>query len=331
MIKDWIERYVYAVGERLPKGQREDIEKEIHSLILDALDEKVAGKKEKHGQGDTATEEDVLAVLDNFGNPQEMASNYLPHRRYLIGPELFHTYLMVMKIVLAVVAFGLGVATFVSIVVNGTEVVENLIKLPLQFISGAISVVGTITIVFALIQYYDSDRTLPGARKKDDWNSRDLTPVPLPTNRLKRSSMIAEICFMVVVMVAINFFLDYFAVFSLGQGKTTSIPLFNLQVVSSYIPYFNLLLFFGIIWSAYKLKLGEWTNGARVGSIILSLGGVLIFVIFATNPAIFNPALGESLLGVINLGLRVVMAIVILTTAYDIFNHLIKMMKNTVK
>ncbi len=326
-MQDWIERYVYAVGERLPRGQRADIEKELYSLILDAVDDKVAGKKEEHGPGYTANEDDVIEVLEGFGSPREVASNYLPQRRYLIGPELFDTYTMVLKIVLAAVALGLGVATLVPIIVAGVPVLENLVKLPLQLFSGAISAVGSITIIFALIQYYGSESTLANAREKDEWRVRDLSPVPLPANRLKRSSIIAEICFMVLAIVAINFFLDYFAVFYLDRGETTFIHLFNLDVVRVYIPYFNVLLFLNIALSAYKLKLGQWNTGLRVGSVMLSLLGLLLLLVFFTNPAIFNPELGESLLAVTSLGARFVIAIVVLTTAYDIINHLVKMLK----
>lgn len=327
-MQDWIERYVYAVGEKLPKGQREDIEKELHSLILDALDEKVAGKKEEHGPDYTASEEDVLEVLKALGSPQEVASNYLPRRKYLIGPELFDTYTLVLKIVLAAVALGLGVATLVSIVVAEAPVLESLVQLPMRLFSGAISAVGAITIVFALIQYYGSEQALAEAREKEEWNVRDLPPVPLPANRLKRSSIIAEISFMVVAIVAINFFLDYFAVFFLEEGEATFIPLFNLEVVKGYLPYFNGLLLLGIAFSAYKLKRGQWTRGIRAVSVVLNLAGAVIFVVFAANQAIFNPELGEPLFAVTTLGIRVVIAIVILTTAYDIISHLITMLKN---
>ena len=327
-MQDWIERYVYAVGEKLPKGQRGDIEQELHSLIQDALDEKVAGKKEKHGPDYTATEEDVIEILEAFGSPQEVASNYMPRRRYLIGPELFDTYTLVLKIVLAAIALGLGVTTLVSIVVAGAPVLENLVQLPLRLFSAAVSAVGALTIVFALIQRYGSEQDLAKAREREKWRVRDLPPVPPPANRLKRSSIIAEMSFMVIVIVAINFFLDYFAVFILEQGEVTFIPLFNLEVVRGYIPYFSGLLLLGIALSAYKLKRGQWTRGIRAGSVILSLAGAVVFLVFATNEAIFNPELGEPLLAVTTLGIRIVIAIVILTTAYDIINHLVKMLKN---
>jgi len=326
-MQDWIERYVYAVGGKLPKGQRGDIEKELHSLILDALDEKVAGKKEKYGEDYTATEEDVLEVLKAFGSPREVANNYMSQRRYLIGPELFDTYTMVLKIVLTAVALGLGVATLVSIVVAEAPVLESLVQLPLRLFSGAISAVGAITIVFALIQYYGSEQTLADAREKEEWHVRDLPPVPLPANRLKRSSIIAEISFMVVAIVAINFFLDYFAVFFLEQGEATFIPLFNMEVVRGYLPYFNGLLLLGITLSAYKLKRGQLSKGIRAGTVVLSLAGALIFVLFATNEAIFNPELSEPLLAVTTLGIRLVIAIVILAAAYDIISHLVTMFK----
>lgn len=38
-----IDRYIYAVTKKLPQKQREDIEKELRTLIDDMLEERCAG------------------------------------------------------------------------------------------------------------------------------------------------------------------------------------------------------------------------------------------------------------------------------------------------
>ena len=325
-VTNWIERYIYAVGQRLPRGQREDIKKELHSLILDAVDEKVAINRQEYGQMYNTTEDDVIEVLENFGNPEEVASNYLPQTKYLIGPGLYHIYMMVLKIVLAAVGIGLTVATLVSVSFGQGPVVETLLKLPLQFIGGAISATGSITIVFALIQYFTAnDAVSTDIQLNEGWRVKDLPPVPLPSNQLKRSSIIAEICFISLAIVLVNLFLDRVAVFYVEQGATTFIPLFNMGIIRGYIPYINLLLLLSIALAVYKLKQAQWTITTRLGSIVLSLGWLTIIVKMALNEAIFNPALGEQLLSLTSIGIRFIIVIVIVATAYEIIVHIVNM------
>ena len=50
-----IERYIYAVGKKLPRKQREDIGKELTSLIMDELDARTGGGE--------PSKEDISAVL----------------------------------------------------------------------------------------------------------------------------------------------------------------------------------------------------------------------------------------------------------------------------
>ena len=55
MHQDLIERYIYAVIKTLPTRMREDVERELHSLISDMLEERC--------QDMPSTEHDVLVVL----------------------------------------------------------------------------------------------------------------------------------------------------------------------------------------------------------------------------------------------------------------------------
>lgn len=77
---EMIERYIYAVTQKLPQSQREDIAVELRGLIEDMVEERV---------GDTADEKVVEEVLLELGSPREMALKYTGKKRYLIGPELF--------------------------------------------------------------------------------------------------------------------------------------------------------------------------------------------------------------------------------------------------
>ena len=90
-----IEQYVSEVGENLPEKQRADLEKEIRSLIEDTLEER------SKSAGRPIDDDMIVEVLKEFGSPAKMAASYQP-ARYLIGPRLYPTFILVLKIVSAV-------------------------------------------------------------------------------------------------------------------------------------------------------------------------------------------------------------------------------------
>ena len=75
MHQDLIKRYIYAVTKTLPARMREDVEKELHSLISDMLEERC--------QDMPPTEHDVLVVLTELGRPAELAAKYRPERAFI--------------------------------------------------------------------------------------------------------------------------------------------------------------------------------------------------------------------------------------------------------
>ena len=100
-----LDRYIYDVGRRLPAKQREDIEKELKSLLLDALEARTGGAE--------PTEADMAAVLKEFGSPEEVAARYAGER-YVIGPRLYPTYRMVLGIGSGALALGLFISVFIG-------------------------------------------------------------------------------------------------------------------------------------------------------------------------------------------------------------------------
>lgn len=83
---DLLERYVHQVGRYLPPKERGEIQAELRSLIQDQLDDRYP---------DAPTDEQVAAVLNEFGDPRQMAASY-SGERYLIGPDLYPSLMMVL-------------------------------------------------------------------------------------------------------------------------------------------------------------------------------------------------------------------------------------------
>ncbi len=55
-----IDRYVYEVGRHLPRNNRSDIQAELRSSLIDALEDRA---------GHEPTEDEIVELLKEFGPP----------------------------------------------------------------------------------------------------------------------------------------------------------------------------------------------------------------------------------------------------------------------
>jgi hypothetical protein len=67
-----LSRYVHEVSRRLPKKQREDVARELHSLLRETFE---AGAAETGRQLSPTA---VALILKELGSPAEMARKYSP-------------------------------------------------------------------------------------------------------------------------------------------------------------------------------------------------------------------------------------------------------------
>ena len=91
-----IDRYVRAVGDNLPRGQRDDILRELTDSIHSRFED------EEATLGRPLVEAEEVAILRAYGHPMAVAARYRGDDRSvtfggrLIGPELFPTYMKVL-------------------------------------------------------------------------------------------------------------------------------------------------------------------------------------------------------------------------------------------
>ena len=91
-----IENYLYAVVRHLDYPKRENVKKELNSLILDVLEERTAGRE--------AQEADVYAALEEIGKPSELAEKYMEEgKNALLSGIYFRYYKRVLLLVLPLV------------------------------------------------------------------------------------------------------------------------------------------------------------------------------------------------------------------------------------
>jgi hypothetical protein len=160
-----IERYLHVIATWLPKEQRDDILAELGEDIHARISDREAEL------GRELTDDDVAAVLKEYGPPVVVAGRYLP-QRHLIGPAFFPMYTFVLKLVVLWILVPVFVLIVGPIVIAteanlGAGIVETVWSLVMDSVFST----GVITIVFALLERYDQ-------RILYKWDPRGLPRVP---------------------------------------------------------------------------------------------------------------------------------------------------------
>jgi hypothetical protein len=166
------ERYVEEVVRRIPADQRGDVADELRATIADMIDARIPP------DGDTRGDRDVeSAVLTELGDPIRLAARYADRPAMLIGPELYPTYIRLLKLLLTTV---LPIVTAVVVVL---DVFDNNLNSAIQAGIGTILTVGGqmvawLTLVFAVIER--SGAHGDAVRRTNRWTPADLPEVRRP-------------------------------------------------------------------------------------------------------------------------------------------------------
>lgn len=282
-----LDRYVTAVGKRLPRNLRGDIETEIRSTLEDMLED----RSRKTGQ--PADENMLKDVLVEYGAPDKVAASYLPER-YLIGPRLFPIFALVLKVVfgvlavLALVGFGIRAGTAGPWTLQSFA--ELLAKYAAEAFTGLISAFGNIVLVFAILQW-----VLPASEFEDEkegtpWNPASLLAEPEP-DHVGIWEPVWAIIFTVAAIIIFNFYPQIigFGYFSNGRltGDWHSVPILSAAFFS-YLPWLNILWGTQIVLSLVLLRQGRWWPLTRVFNILLNVAGIAVANAMLMGPALIN-------------------------------------------
>lgn len=273
---DLTQRYLYAVTKRLPAAQRADIEKELRGLIEDML-------VDRTGE-DEPTQKDVTEVLLELGKPAELAAKYRGSKNYLIGPDYYSLYIMVLKIVLAAVLGGLTIAMAIGFI-SGEQ--ENLFTSFGNFFSGLIAglfqAFGWVTVIFAIMQKYNSKID----KEDKDWNPKELPEVPEKKARIKKSEPIAGIVFTVLALLLFNTVPGIFAIFWFGEASAY-IPVFDGMAFTKMFPLINTVFALSILKEIFRLVIEKYNLKLAAAVTVINVIALAITLYVFSSPVIWN-------------------------------------------
>ena len=253
-----IDRYLHEVGRYLPRKNRADILAELRSHLIDTLEGRVRGE---------ASEDDLIALLKEFGPPQKVAASYSVQGQYLIGPALYPLFRMIAGIVLAAVIgaqlLAFGIAVWIGEQpINPWETLAGL----LNSIPAAL---GSLVIVFAILQWFDVRPEL----ESEPWDPRSLPEIE-EVETVKRGELIFSIAAGSVLLAILTFFPEKIGVFTEPDGEFFANP-----VIYQYLGWISLSLIAGIGLDIYLLWQGRWTTASRVARLAVNLISITVLAL----------------------------------------------------
>jgi hypothetical protein len=293
-----IDTYVSEVGRRLPRKARSDIEAEIRSALEDMLEE----RSQKSGK--PVDDEMTFEVLKEYGAPEKVAASYMPER-YLIGPSLYPTFLMVLRIIFPVIAILAGLSAIFTVshtAAYATEVGRMIVSALTGIVTAVISALGNLVLIFALIEWVlrNEGIAIQGRNrpKAKEWDPRSLAKVSAP-NQVKIVEAIIEIVGCFAAILLFNFYPQIIGLGStpgggwyIGTGNWTVIPLLS-EAFFRYVPYLTLVWALTIALNIVLLRLGHWDTVTRIFLIGLKVINILIAACMLAGPSLLAVTAGS--------------------------------------
>lgn len=326
-----IDKYIEQVGENLPARDREDILKEIRSILEDTLENRSA---EENRPVDEAM---TVDVLKEFGTPKKVAASYLPPR-YLIGPRLYPTFLMVTKLVLGIMGLVVIVTTAVTLSQQSFNVdtaVEFIVRKLGELLGSMLSVFGNVVFVFAIVEW-----AMGQAKSEDEsaWDPRSLDE-ETSSDEVKPWSQVPNILITIIALLVFNVFAGQFGANIIDPaGKSVFVPAIA-TIFYSYLPWLNLLWILGLGLNIALIRAGRWQTWSKWFQMGLDVFFIVLLIIMASGPSIILDAgdklatlgaTGTQLAGIyagIAIGIKVLLIVLIVLTAVELISGLIKLVR----
>ncbi|MDM5209138.1 hypothetical protein LG276_19480 [Cytobacillus kochii] len=290
---EWIDVYIHEVTKRLPEKQRNDIALELKSSILDALPENYSL-------------EDVKAVLEDLGDPAEIAKNYRDAPSYLIGPDYYDLFMTTMKMILQLaigfaVAFIVfeGVITYLNSNQDWTYIFTVFGKGIWTVLSTAIQVVFWVAIVFIIMERTGvAPYEIAGTGEK--WTPDDLKNITvIPKKKgITKIDIFAAFLWTAIWGTIYFFALDRVGIYTQNNqetGLTLLTPIFNQELLLSFWPLVLIVILCELTLTVYKWVKRQWTKSLATINTIYQLLYTILFLLIILQPNLFHSHLINEL------------------------------------
>ena len=277
-----LERYLLQIERYLPLKDRKDTIEELKNLLLDDIEE-----RKSKGQ---PTEDAEYEVIKAFGNPKTVALKYR-NDNAIISREMEPLLYLLLKIIIIAVPSSILLASIIGYLNSDVPfdfidfLLEILFTIPDMF-SAALTGVGTVFVIFAVIERYFKPYVLEELEKEGFFNEcgelefepKDLPKIPDSVYKVSIFESVIAIIGGIIFLYLFNYQPGLIAVYLDGERLLLLNDSFN-----SILPIINAGLVFGLIIETIHLVKRQKSLTTTTFEFINKMIGVLIFILLATS------------------------------------------------
>lgn len=282
---DLLERYLHAVKQRLPWDRQDDIAAELRTNLQAQVEDR------ETELGRPLTDAEVEAWLRQLGSPRRMADRYRP-ARYLIGPELYSNYVLVLRIVLGwTLALTLFFGAF-NLAAAYPHLLRPWLATMQQLTTNLIANAGLVTLIFAAVEFWRT-RSRAGraaaSHPDTDWSPRDLPPLETAIGDHGRPRTLRRVLGSLAVGclgLAWLLILPYHPFLIIGPGAYYLPSLPYTATPALQLIYWLLVaqLALAVAWRLVTLATGHWRTQTSAEILVFRLLGFVPGLVALTAP-----------------------------------------------
>lgn len=158
------DRYVAATLQPVARKHRREIDQDVRATIAESIDAHIA-----QGQSRTQAE---YAALTELGDPARFAARYADRYAVLIGPNVYRSYVITLRLLCAIVIPVVFIANDIGYWTRGESVGARIFGSIGITLTAAMYLLVAVTVGFLLV-----DRSVvdgPDGRRRAEWNPEHL-------------------------------------------------------------------------------------------------------------------------------------------------------------
>lgn len=279
-----INRYIYAVTKELPKKLKNEIASELKTLMVDMMD----------GMDHALSEEEKNhKVVEELGNPKELANRYRGRERYLIGPNYFDKYFFIMKIVVLSIFIGISVASGLGVVFSIGTITEMMGGYISTLFSATLQGAAWVTGIFVLLEY--NEIYIETGMEEEVWEPSQLPELPEKKALISRAESVFAIMIATIALTLFSFLPEIIGIYYKVAGELNFIPLFNIDGLYPFKVIIFMVFTTNILIELIKIIKGRWTMKIAIIITVLNVISAVLFINVIYNMNIWNREIMQKL------------------------------------
>jgi hypothetical protein len=262
--------YIHEVVKHLPLNQREDIQKELSTIIDDLIENENMSLEE---------------ALISLGKPRDLANNYLDQKAYIIGPRYKTMYFQALKFLIPLIWTIIIIFNLLTLLFSGDFSFESMMS---SAFNSTFVVFTYVTVGFMIAERVNVDK-----EDEEEWHPKELNVEKHQLKTWSKSSSYVGMISLIILMVLFNRFSHLIGINVIGSGD--QVAFINQMDYDQFLPWINISLVILITRLFIRLFFPYYTKIACIISISLHALATVIFLFVILNPNFLNPNLTSEL------------------------------------